>query len=72
VNADTLTYRWGNVVAGFDMPVRARLTDKGWTLLHPTEAWQSAPLSVNSATGFALDRNFYVDAVNVGLNPPKQ
>jgi aminopeptidase N len=71
VNADTLSYRWGNVVPGFAMPVRARLSDKGWTLLHPTEAWQSAPLTVNSATGFGLDRNFYVDAVNVGLNPPK-
>ncbi len=72
VNADSISYRWGNVVPGFAMPVRARLTDKGWTLLHPTETWQTAPLTVNSATGFGLDRNFYVDLVNVALTPPSR
>ncbi|MEP6474698.1 MAG: hypothetical protein ABJC74_13320, partial [Gemmatimonadota bacterium] len=64
-------YRWGNVVPGFAMPVRARLNDKGFTLLHPTEEWQTVKLSINSAEGFQLDRNFYVTATDVGLNPPK-
>jgi aminopeptidase N len=67
IDADTLSYRWANVVPGFAMPVRALLSDSGFTTLHPTEEWQTAALSVESALGFQLDRNFYVEAKHVGM-----
>jgi aminopeptidase N len=67
VDADTLSYRWANVVPGFTMPVGALLSDSGFTTLHPTEEWQTASVSVESALGFQLDRNFYVEAKNVGV-----
>jgi aminopeptidase N len=62
VDADSISYRWSHVVPGFAMPVRALLSDSGFTWLHPTEEWQTAPLTVSSAYGFQLDRNFYVEA----------
>jgi aminopeptidase N len=61
IDADSLSYRWSNVVPGFDMPVRALLSDSGFTPLHPTEEWQTVGISVGSALGFQLDRNFYVE-----------
>ena len=70
IDADSLFYRWADVVPGFAMPVRALLSDSGFTTLHPTEAWQGAALDVSSALGFQLDRNFYVEAKEVGPAPP--
>jgi aminopeptidase N len=67
IDADALSYRWANVVPGFVMPVRALLSDSGFTTLHPTEEWQTAALSVGSALGFQLDRNFYVEMKHVGI-----
>ena len=41
----TLKYRWSNVVPGFAMPLRVTLADGApYTVLHPTEVWQTAAL----------------------------
>jgi aminopeptidase N len=63
---DTVSYRWSNVVSGFDMPVRVRLAPDSWTLVHPTEEWQSAPTTLPGPAAFQVDRNFYVTAKQVG------
>jgi aminopeptidase N len=60
VAGDTLSYRWADVVPGFDMPVKALLSDSGMTLLHPTESWQRAPLALANPQDFKVDPNFYV------------
>jgi len=57
VNGTTLSYRWADVVPGFDMPVRVTVGGES-RLLHPTEAWQTA--TVPSGASLAVDRNFYV------------
>lgn len=62
----TLQYRWANVVPGFDMPVRARTGPDAWTLLHPTESWQSASVTFPDVSAFEVDRNFYVTSQKVG------
>ena len=64
VEGGSLSYRWTNVVPGFDMPVRVNIPGLGTRVLHPTEAWQS--LAVNSPNGADLnvDENFYVTARN--------
>jgi aminopeptidase N len=57
---DSVSYRWNDVVPGFDMPVK--VTVGGVTqVLHPTEQWQgmAAP---GAAGSFTVDRNFYVVA----------
>jgi len=62
----TLSYRWSNVVPGFDMPVRVTLTDRQpYSLLHPTETWQTVKLHVKHADRFRVDERFYVVAKNV-------
>jgi len=63
---DSLSYRWANVVPGFDMAVRVRLAPDSWTLIHPTESWRSAPAKLTNGAAFEVDRSFYVTAKEVG------
>jgi aminopeptidase N len=65
VGPGALRYRWARVVPGFDLPVRAALSDDGYTLLRPTGEWQSASLSLSDPSSFHLDPNFFVVAVPV-------
>ncbi len=69
IDASQLSYRWSNVIPGFDMPVRVTLSDSGYTTIRPTESWKTATLSVSSASGFRVDRNFYVESKDVSNAP---
>jgi aminopeptidase N len=60
IAGDTLSYRWANVVAGFDMPIRVTLDWPTWTLIRPTEQWQTAIVHLANPTEFRIDENFYV------------
>ena len=60
--ADTLEYRWANVVPGFDMPVKATLDGPNLAWLRPTTSWQRTRVSLPDASNFRLDPNFYVTA----------
>ncbi|HEX6964669.1 MAG TPA: M1 family metallopeptidase [Gemmatimonadaceae bacterium] len=66
LDGSTLSYRWTNVVKGFDMPVRVALSAKGYTLIRPTEAWQTSATHLARADEFRVDENFYVQVKNVG------
>jgi hypothetical protein len=66
VDGTTLSYRWATVVPGFDMQLPVALSGDQMTLLHPTEAWQTAPTTVQSGTPLTVDRNYYVVTKNVG------
>ena len=55
-DGDSASYRWTDVVAGFDMPVRVSLDGNGYTLLPATTEWQT----VTSNQEFRVDPNFYV------------
>jgi len=59
VQGSTLSYRWSNVVPGFDMPVRVSIPGLGTRLLKPTEAWQTLEASPRAAE-LTVDENFYV------------
>jgi len=61
----TLSYHWTNVVTGFNMPLKVTLAGGDFTLIHPTEQWQTAVLALASAGAFRVDANFYVDVRNV-------
>jgi aminopeptidase N len=67
----TLAYRWSDVIAGFDMPVKATVTDSGFTMLRPTEAWQRTTIHLKDPVTFHLDQNFYV-LTRHDLAPPPQ
>jgi aminopeptidase N len=65
IDAATLSYRWSNVIPGFDMPLRVTFGDSAYTLVHPTENWRAAPVPLANPAGFRVDPNFYVIVTNV-------
>jgi aminopeptidase N len=67
----TLAYRWTDVIAGFDMPVKATVTDSGFTMLRPTDAWQRTFIHLKDPVTFHLDQNFYV-LTRHDVAPPPQ
>jgi aminopeptidase N len=58
IRGSTLSYRWAQVVRGFDMPLRVSLEAGRWTTLRPRESWQTARL--DHPEDFRVDENFYV------------
>lgn len=52
----TLKYRWQNVIAGFNMPVK--LTNGQW--LMPTANWKAAKLQTALPDSVSADTNFYI------------
>jgi aminopeptidase N len=62
IDGNSLSYRWTEVVPGFDMPIRVTLTGSDYSEIHPTEAWQTATLSLPTGTDFSVDPNYYVIA----------
>ncbi len=58
-----LSYRWNNVVTGFNMPVKCYVKGKEkW--LYPTTEWQELKDSSKNP-GFKVDPNFYVTSMEV-------
>jgi len=60
VQGGTLSYRWTDVVPGFDMPLRVNIPGLGTRLLHPTEEWQTLEGASPRAAELTVDENFYV------------
>ncbi|HWC74945.1 MAG TPA: M15 family metallopeptidase [Gemmatimonadales bacterium] len=65
IEGSTLSYRWSDVVPGFDMPVRVNVPGLGTRLLRPTESWQTLAISPGAGE-LTVDENFYVTARNLG------
>jgi predicted metalloprotease with PDZ domain len=56
----TLTFRWTNVVTGFDMPLKVTQSDSGFSAIRPTETWQHATVQLKDPATFRVDPNYYV------------
>ena len=65
IEGGALWYRWADVVPGFDMPLRVMLAPDSFSVVHPTEAWQTATLRLATPADFKVDPNFYVIARSV-------
>jgi aminopeptidase N len=61
----SLSYRWANVVPGFDMQVSVMVPELGTRILHPTEAWQAMAVPSPRAAELKVDENYYVTARRV-------
>ncbi|MEO6210143.1 MAG: M1 family metallopeptidase [Gemmatimonadaceae bacterium] len=66
IAASKLTYRWTNVVPGFDMPVRVTQQGTRFTTIHPTTSPQTTKLALTNDASFSVDPNFYVIAHRAG------
>ena len=54
---DRLSYRWNNVVPGFEMPVK--LISGAW--ITPTGNWKAVPATADvKKNGLTPDKNFYI------------
>jgi aminopeptidase N len=65
VEGSVIAYRWANVVPGFDMPVQARLTTTGFSVIRPTGSWQRAEFTLADPRDFAVDPDYYITVVDV-------
>lgn len=69
-DGSTLSYRWTNVVEGFDMPVQVVVGgEPRW--LHPREAWQEVELSPEGSGPLVVDEDFYVESREVADAPTR-
>ncbi|MGV6844864.1 MAG: M1 family metallopeptidase [Lutibacter sp.] len=58
ITANTLTFKWINIVDDFDMPIKIYLNNSTkW--IYPTKNWKELKLNSNIST-FSIDKNFYV------------
>ncbi len=62
ISGGRLRYRWANVVPGFRMQVPVTLSVGGYTVIHPTEAWQTMSVQLADSAEFKVDVNYYVTA----------
>lgn len=60
ISGETLSYRWANVVPGFDMPVKVTLSPGTFRFIQPIETWLTTPVRLTSGEKFRVDENFYV------------
>jgi aminopeptidase N len=65
VAGGTLSYRWADVISGFDMPVWVNVPGLGTRQLRPTEAWQTLAAPSPRAAELRVDEDFYVTTRNV-------
>jgi aminopeptidase N len=65
IGGGTLRYRWAGTVPGFNLPLPVTLGGSGYTVLHPTAEWQTAPLTLPSPGDFHADPNYYVVLKNL-------
>jgi aminopeptidase N len=63
-----LSYRWSNVVAGFDMPVRVAFSGDQPQWLHPTTQWQTLSGAQARGGDLEIDPNFYVETRKAGAS----
>ncbi|MCF2445662.1 M1 family metallopeptidase [Dyadobacter sp. CY345] len=60
---NSVQYRWVNVIAGFDMPVKIKLADGKNQFVYPTTDWKT--LKTKGEKTLTVDRNFYVESKSV-------
>ncbi|MEW5930227.1 MAG: M1 family metallopeptidase [Gemmatimonadota bacterium] len=66
IRGDELSYRWTNVLPGFDMPIKATISGDALSFIRPTTEWKTARLSLPAGAAFRVDPNFYVDTKDMG------
>jgi aminopeptidase N len=60
IAGNRLSYRWTNVVPGFDMPVEVTMSEGKWSVIHPTEVWQTTAVEFRDPSSFRVDPDYYV------------
>jgi aminopeptidase N len=56
-----LSYRWSEVIHGFNMPLRVTLGSGEYSWIEPTTSWKSIATELTTPDEFQVDVNFYVE-----------
>jgi aminopeptidase N len=64
IDGATVNYRWTHVVPGFKLPIRVGLPATGWSVVTPSEQWQTAKLAA-AADSLKVDPNYYITTKKV-------
>jgi hypothetical protein len=72
IERKTLSYRWADVVPGFDMPVEVKVSAGRFARIHPTESWQTVPVELDDPADFAVDPDWYVIPRDDSAEPPEE
>jgi len=66
-SGDSVSYRWANVVPGFDMPVDVAFPDAptSFRRLRPSTSWSSVPSAITSADKLVLKPDYYVESKRI-------
>lgn len=59
-SGDGVSYRWQQVVPGFDMPVRVSVGGRPYQWIRPTERWQALRTKLPAGGELLVDPDFYV------------
>jgi aminopeptidase N len=70
LQGSTLSYRWADVVPGFDMPVPVTLAPGAFTTIRPTTSWQTVPATLAAPADFRVDEDYFVIARNADAPAP--
>lgn len=60
-----LTYRWGNAVPGFDLPVDVTINNGYQIRLKPSTTWKRYPVDAVESFRLTVDPNYYVGQFNL-------
>jgi aminopeptidase N len=60
VAGDSLSYRWAEVIPGFDMPVDLVLPSGQSQRIHPTESWQTMKSPIAAGSELEVNEEYYV------------
>ena len=69
IEGSAVSYRWSNVVPGFNMPIGVELSGGKYRVIHPTEQWQTAKLKLANPADFKVDPDYYVVTKEVPRGP---
>jgi aminopeptidase N len=64
LTGQSVTYRWTNVVPGFDMPVVVMAGAGHPVRLSPKEQWRTTAIGLQRPEDFRVDENFYIEVRN--------
>jgi aminopeptidase N len=65
VTGDSLSYRWTEVIPGFDMPVDLVLPGGQSQRIHPTESWQTMKSPIAAGAELEVNEEYYVQVQRV-------
>jgi aminopeptidase N len=60
IKGNLLSYKWTDVIPGFQMPVQVTASDSLYKFIHPAATWKSSVIHLSDPGEFKVNDNYYV------------